>query len=107
MRRRRSLFAIEPKHKRPTNNRVILLYFHGMAIAVLSVAVTVTVIVLVFVAAYLDAADEDMADDGKGTRERHTDDALRGRGIGRGVPARASLCRLSWTASAACSATAT
>ena len=39
-----------------------------------------------FVAAYLGAADEDKADDGKGTRERHTDDALRGRGIGRGVP---------------------
>ena len=30
MRRRRSLFAIEPKHKRPTNNRVILLFYHGM-----------------------------------------------------------------------------
>jgi hypothetical protein len=57
-----------------------------MAIAVLSVAVSVTVIVLVFVATYLGAADEDKADDGKGTRERHTDDALRGRGIGRGVP---------------------
>ena len=57
-----------------------------MAIAVLSVAVSVTVIVLVFVAAYLGAADEDKADDGKGTRERHTDVALRGRGIGRGVP---------------------